>query len=26
VRLDQFGTPPEEIHRTLMRMWRYFRS
>jgi hypothetical protein len=26
VRLVQFGTPPEEIHRTLLRMWRYFRS
>jgi hypothetical protein len=26
VRLDQFGAPPEEIHRTLLRMWRYFRS
>ncbi len=26
VRLAQFGTPPEEIHRTLLRMLRYFRS
>ena len=26
VRLDTFNQPPEEIHRTLLRMWRYYRS
>jgi hypothetical protein len=26
VRLDPFDQPPDEIHRTLLRMWRYYRS
>jgi len=26
VRLGLFGQSPDEIHRTLLRMWRYFRS
>ena len=26
VRLDTFNHPADEIHRTLLRMWRYYRS
>ncbi len=26
VRLGTFSQPPDEIHRTLVRMWRYYRS
>jgi hypothetical protein len=26
VRLDTFSQPADEIHRTLLRMWRYYRS
>jgi hypothetical protein len=26
VNLEPFDQPPEEIHRTLLRMWRYYRS
>lgn len=26
VKLGPFNQPPDEIHRTLLRMWRYFRS
>jgi hypothetical protein len=26
VRLGTFNQPADEIHRTLLRMWRYFRS
>jgi hypothetical protein len=26
VNLDPFDQPPEEIHRTLQRMWRHYRS
>lgn len=26
VNLEPFDQPPDEIHRTLMRMWRYYRS
>jgi hypothetical protein len=26
VSLDPFSEPPEEIHRTLVRLWRYYRS
>lgn len=26
VTLDPFDKPPEDIHRTLLRMWRYYRS
>jgi hypothetical protein len=26
IRLDPFDRPPDEIHRTLLRMWRYYRS
>ena len=24
--LEPFDQPPDEIHRTLLRMWRYYRS
>jgi hypothetical protein len=26
VRVGNFDQPPDEIHRTLLRMWRHFRS
>lgn len=26
VKLGPFDQPPDEIHRTLLRMWRYYRS
>lgn len=26
VRLDPFEKPPEEVHRVVLRMWRYYRS
>ncbi len=26
VNLDPFSAPPPEIHRTLLRLWRYYRS
>jgi hypothetical protein len=26
VKLDPFDQPPDEIHRTFLRMWRYYRS
>jgi hypothetical protein len=26
VNLEPFDVPPDEIHRTLLRMWRYYRS
>ena len=26
VRLEPFDRPPDEIHRTFLRMWRYYRS
>lgn len=26
VDLDPFDQPPDQIHRTLLRMWRYYRS
>ena len=26
VNLEPFSEPPEEIHRTLVRLWRYYRS
>lgn len=26
IKLDALELPPDEIHRTLLRMWRYFRS
>lgn len=26
INLEPFDHPPEEVHRTLLRMWRYYRS
>jgi len=26
IKLDALNQPPDEIHRTLLRMWRYYRS
>lgn len=26
IKVDPFNQPPDEIHRTLLRMWRYYRS
>jgi len=26
VSVDQLDQPPDEIHRTFLRMWRYYRS
>jgi len=26
INIDPFDHPPDEIHRTLMRMWRHYRS
>ncbi len=26
VRVDSFDQPPDEIHRTLLRMWKYYKS
>lgn len=26
INLEPFSEPPEEIHRTLVRLWRYYRS
>ena len=26
INIDPFNHPPDEIHRTLMRMWRHYRS
>jgi len=26
VNLEPFDQPPEAIHRTFLRMWRYYRS